>query len=68
MQILAPSGRTLWRWPTWGGVNFYPDKPSSVLNISSRGVVTVMRDKVASGDPDMLDLKYFLMNEVVTAL
>ena len=23
-----------------------------------------MRDKVAKGDPDMMDLKYFLMNEV----
>merc|ERR1712241_1488199 len=28
-----------------------------------RGVVSAMREKEGSGDPDMLDLKYFLMNE-----
>ena len=39
-------------------------KQTVVLNISSRGVVDVMREKEASGDPDMIDFKYFLMNEV----
>ena len=27
-----------------------------------------MREKESSGDPDMMDLKYFLMNEVAIAL
>ena len=27
-----------------------------------------MREKEASGDPDMIDLKYFLMNEVVAGV
>ena len=43
-------------------------KQTVVLNISSRGVVDVMREKEASGDPDMIDLKYFLMNEVVAGV
>ena len=65
MLILAPSGITLWRSRTSGELS--SKQTVVVLNICSRGVVDVMREKESSGDPDMMDLKYFLMNEVVIA-
>ena len=33
----------------------------------ARAVVERMREKEANGDPDMLELKQFLMTEVVTS-
>ena len=49
-------------------MSLYPNKTFFYASHPDRGVVDVMREKEASGDPDMIDFKYFLMNEVLTGL